>query len=172
MNYRLVPEARYPSGGEDVELALKWIRDNIGTDENGRGDPDQLVLIGQSAGAAHIASYLYRDGDADLMQAGKATPHRHPVAKAVAYLSAPFFFDASKARRAQTLRCVRSLIPLKQSLSGFSANTSARMTPSKSGLTRVQVSYRARHLPTLMFPLKRCQHWSPSVSMIREYSSF
>jgi triacylglycerol lipase len=55
MTYRLAPTHPWPAGAEDVAAAVAWLRDNaakIG------GDPGRIFLIGQSAGAAHIASYI------------------------------------------------------------------------------------------------------------------
>lgn len=52
-NYRLAPESRWPSGPEDVALVWSWVR------AHGRafaGDPRRVVLMGESAGAAHVAA--------------------------------------------------------------------------------------------------------------------
>ncbi|GHE47051.1 alpha/beta hydrolase [Streptomyces capitiformicae] len=55
MNYRLAPEHRWPAGAQDVADAVAWVRANIA--EHG-GDPERIVLVGHSAGAAHVAGYL------------------------------------------------------------------------------------------------------------------
>lgn len=55
MNYRLLPEARWPDGGEDVVLAVEWLRANAAAHG---GDPARIVVAGTSAGAVHIASAL------------------------------------------------------------------------------------------------------------------
>lgn len=55
MTYRIAPTDTWPSGGEDVGLALKWIRDNIAAQG---GDPARVFILGHSAGAAHVADYL------------------------------------------------------------------------------------------------------------------
>lgn len=55
MNYRLLPDARWPQGGEDVAAAVEWLRDNA--PEHG-GDPARIVVVGTSAGAVHIATAL------------------------------------------------------------------------------------------------------------------
>lgn len=52
-NYRLAPEAQWPSGGEDVASAWQWLRENCA---RFGGDPRSIVLAGESAGAAHVAS--------------------------------------------------------------------------------------------------------------------
>jgi acetyl esterase/lipase len=55
MNYRLLPEARWPDGGEDVLAAVEWLRENAA---QFGGDPAKIVLIGTSAGAINIASAI------------------------------------------------------------------------------------------------------------------
>ncbi len=57
-NYRLVPEVQWPAGAEDIRLMLEWIRANIA--EYG-GDPDNVFLMGNSAGATHVATYLFHE---------------------------------------------------------------------------------------------------------------
>jgi acetyl esterase/lipase len=56
MEYRLAPANTYPSGSQDVAGAVAWLRENVA--QYG-GDPDQIYLMGHSAGAAHAASYAY-----------------------------------------------------------------------------------------------------------------
>lgn len=55
MEYRLAPEAVYPGGAEDVARAIDWIKENVW--EFG-GNPDRVILVGHSAGAAHAAAYV------------------------------------------------------------------------------------------------------------------
>lgn len=55
MNYRLVPDAAWPSGGEDVLAAFDWLVANVA---RFGGDPKRIVLFGTSAGAVHIAGAL------------------------------------------------------------------------------------------------------------------
>ncbi|MEQ1616842.1 MAG: alpha/beta hydrolase [Terricaulis sp.] len=47
-NYRLVPEARFPTFVEDCAAAVRWVQDNAASHG---GDPDRIVLMGHSAGA-------------------------------------------------------------------------------------------------------------------------
>lgn len=54
MTYRLVPEARWPSGAEDVAKAVDWLAAGAG----GALNAPQILLVGQSAGAVHVADYL------------------------------------------------------------------------------------------------------------------
>ncbi|MCX7284270.1 MAG: alpha/beta hydrolase [Novosphingobium sp.] len=55
MNYRLLPDARWPEGGEDVVLAVEWLRAHAAAHG---GDPARIVVVGTSAGAVHIATAL------------------------------------------------------------------------------------------------------------------
>ena len=55
--YRLAPEVQWPEGGNDVGAAVQWVKDNIS--EYG-GDPDQIYVIGKSAGGGHVATYALR----------------------------------------------------------------------------------------------------------------
>jgi acetyl esterase/lipase len=64
VEYRLAPEAPYPAGSDDVAAAVAWAKAHA--HEYG-GDPDQIILIGHSAGGAHAASYI-------------ADPHVRPAA--------------------------------------------------------------------------------------------
>ncbi|QTF09732.1 alpha/beta hydrolase [Brenneria izadpanahii] len=52
-NYRLAPAHQWPTGAQDVSSALAWTRTNIA--EFG-GDPEKIVVAGESAGAAHVAA--------------------------------------------------------------------------------------------------------------------
>jgi triacylglycerol lipase len=55
MTYRLAPQAVWPSGAEDIASAVQWIANKIG--ERG-GDPAHVYLMGHSAGAVHVATYV------------------------------------------------------------------------------------------------------------------
>jgi triacylglycerol lipase len=52
-NYRLGPKHRWPAGAEDVSSVLAWARANVAAHG---GNPDHIVLAGESAGAAHVAA--------------------------------------------------------------------------------------------------------------------
>ena len=53
--YPLAPDHPWPAGPEAVRGVVEWIRANAA--QYG-GDPDRIVLSGQSAGAVHVASYV------------------------------------------------------------------------------------------------------------------
>lgn len=55
MTYRLAPDSSWPAGAEDICAALDWLKSNIASRG---GNPDCIVLMGQSAGAVHVANYL------------------------------------------------------------------------------------------------------------------
>lgn len=55
LTYRLAPANRWPCGPEDMGLAVRWLRANIGAHG---GDPGKIFLLGQSAGAVHVAAYV------------------------------------------------------------------------------------------------------------------
>jgi acetyl esterase/lipase len=55
VTYRLAPQATWPAGAEDLAAAVQWVSQNI--NERG-GDPVRIFLMGHSAGAVHVASYV------------------------------------------------------------------------------------------------------------------
>ncbi|HEX8601430.1 MAG TPA: alpha/beta hydrolase [Pseudoduganella sp.] len=52
-NYRLGPRHRWPAGAEDAAAVLAWARAHVAAHG---GNPDHIVLAGESAGAAHVAA--------------------------------------------------------------------------------------------------------------------
>lgn len=55
MAYQLAPANPWPGGARDVASAISWIRENI---DLFQGNPQQIVAIGYSVGASHVAGYL------------------------------------------------------------------------------------------------------------------
>ena len=58
MTYRLAPQHTWPAGSDDVAAATRWIRDNV---VRFGGDSRRVFLMGQSAGALHVAGYIARE---------------------------------------------------------------------------------------------------------------
>jgi acetyl esterase/lipase len=55
MTYRLAPAHRWPAGAQDVGAALAWVSAKIASHG---GDPRRVFVLGTSAGAVHVASYI------------------------------------------------------------------------------------------------------------------
>ena len=55
ITYRLAPGHKFPAGPEDLAAVVRWLGANIA---DYGGDPEKIVLSGQSAGAAHVAGYV------------------------------------------------------------------------------------------------------------------
>ena len=53
--YRLAPQSPWPAGPEDLAAVVQWVSSKIA--ERG-GDPARIYLMGQSAGASHVAQYI------------------------------------------------------------------------------------------------------------------
>jgi triacylglycerol lipase len=62
MTYRLAPQHRWPAAAEDVAQAMAWVHEHI---REFGGSPTRVVLVGHSAGAAHVASYVGGHGGGD-----------------------------------------------------------------------------------------------------------
>lgn len=63
MTYRLAPAAKWPAGAEDVGRAVAWVRANIAAHG---GDPARIYIMGNSAGATHVADYLAQMAEGKL----------------------------------------------------------------------------------------------------------
>jgi acetyl esterase/lipase len=66
VDYRLSPRATFPDHLVDVKRALAWVKEHA--EENG-GDPDMIVLCGNSAGA-HLASLMALTANEERYQPG------------------------------------------------------------------------------------------------------
>ena len=87
--YRLVPDAKWPDGANDVGNAVAWVKDNIA--EYG-GDPGNIFVIGKSAAAAHAATYAFRP---DVLEPGI------PTAAGVILISGGYGADTDRASEAR-----------------------------------------------------------------------
>jgi triacylglycerol lipase len=67
--YRLAPAHPWPSGPRDLASALDWLADELPRHDV---DPRRIVLMGQSAGGAHVAAYLAGQGLQDGRDPGVA----------------------------------------------------------------------------------------------------
>ena len=54
--YRLAPQHQWPTAAQDVATAATWVRANIPAYG---GDTNRIVLMGHSAGASHVATYIF-----------------------------------------------------------------------------------------------------------------
>ena len=55
VEYRLAPESPWPAGPEDLGAAVRYVADHVA---QFGGDPNKIYLMGQSAGAVHVATYV------------------------------------------------------------------------------------------------------------------
>jgi acetyl esterase/lipase len=55
ITYRLAPKSPWPAAAEDIARSVQWVAANAA--QSG-GDPARIFLMGHSAGAVHVASYL------------------------------------------------------------------------------------------------------------------
>jgi acetyl esterase/lipase len=53
--YRLAPASPWPAGAEDLASVVQWVSKEIATRG---GNPARIFLMGQSAGAVHVAGYV------------------------------------------------------------------------------------------------------------------
>jgi acetyl esterase/lipase len=89
MNYRLAPQHPWPAGAADVGAAVGWLRQHAV--EHG-GDADRIFVLGTSAGAAHVASYIAHP---------QFHPHGKPAAAGAIMLSG--IYDIEAAQRGKLL---------------------------------------------------------------------
>ncbi len=54
--YRLAPAAKWPAAVDDVRGMVKWAKENV---SRFGGDANRIYLVGHSAGATHVASYIF-----------------------------------------------------------------------------------------------------------------
>jgi hypothetical protein len=127
IDYRLISHgAKFPSGGQDLELAIEWIVDNLNLNSGQDGDDDEhapppppldLYIMGNSAGGVHLATYLLAPDFAEsrrrLLSSSiraaddssvetRSKAHQARL-KGVIFLSVPFHFDRALPERKPTL---------------------------------------------------------------------
>jgi acetyl esterase/lipase len=110
--YRLAPDATWPAAAEVVKSLVLWLKGNIA---RYGGDPNRIYLIGHSAGATHVATYLFHD---------KLRPAEGPGIAGAVLMSGRYHFDPS---------------PTDPNLKNFQAyfGTDASRYPDMSPITHV-----------------------------------
>ncbi|HEY8579835.1 MAG TPA: alpha/beta hydrolase [Beijerinckiaceae bacterium] len=120
-NYRLAPEFKWPSAAQDIDAAVRWVADHAG--EFG-GDPARMVIMGHSAGAAHVATYLF-DPDIrgqDRMRGGLLSSGLYEVRKGETRDNVLAYFgtDESQFERRSALAYVaQSKLPIAISVAEY-----------------------------------------------------
>lgn len=119
-DYRLFPEVKYPAFMEDAAAALSWVQ--AWAREFG-GDPDDIRLMGHSAGA-HMGALLCLDGE--WLEAENLSPQiiRKFIGLAGPYSAnlmragsvAPIFAPASDKARTRPIKMISAERPMPPSL--------------------------------------------------------
>ncbi|RMY02750.1 hypothetical protein D0868_07816 [Hortaea werneckii] len=100
VDYRLMSHgAKFPSGGEDLSLAIEWICQN----KPGPGDePIDLFAMGNSAGGIHLSTFLLRPEFAETRR--KLLTGTEIRLRGIVFLSVPFNFANIHESRTDTLK--------------------------------------------------------------------
>jgi hypothetical protein len=94
-DYRLLSHgAKFPSGGEDVALAVQWVSGNVdklGPKQEDHTHKVSLFLLGNSAGGVHVSTFLFcnefNEARANMLDDEKSR------LRGVVLLSVPFSYD-------------------------------------------------------------------------------
>lgn len=110
LTYRLAPANHWPCGPEDMSLAVRWLRANIAAHG---GDPEKIFLLGQSAGAVHVAAYtahtrFHADGKPGIAGALMTSGIYDPTTQPPSQFSLAYYGD-SAATLAEA-RCTAGLL--------------------------------------------------------------
>ncbi|VUC22932.1 unnamed protein product [Clonostachys rosea] len=125
--YRLLPEANYPDGVEDVTMALRWLKDHAA--EYG-GDKNNIFAIGQSAGGAHLAMALF-SGE---MRGRECLP------RGLVFQSAPFWYDLTQERRRANMAKYYKSEDTEEILSNCALNLFRRLGPVEDLGTQLYIT--------------------------------
>jgi acetyl esterase/lipase len=110
ITYRYAPEVKWPAGAEDVAAAVGWLRDNIA---GYGGDPDRIVVAGNSAGATHVADFAAGHGGDLAGVRGAALISGIYTARPAAPGTAPHpYYGVPGPVQASLPRLVESRVPL------------------------------------------------------------
>ncbi|HMA11848.1 MAG TPA: alpha/beta hydrolase [Steroidobacteraceae bacterium] len=113
LTYRLAPVHHWPSGPQDMALAVRWLRQHIGAHG---GDPEKIFLLGQSAGAVHVAAYtahsqFHAEGGAGIAGALMTSGIYDPTTQPPSQFNVAYYGD-SPATLAEA-RCTAGLLATK-----------------------------------------------------------
>ena len=96
-DYRLMSHgAEFPSGGEDIALAVEWIN------KNKIGEKADLFIMGNSAGGIHLTTFLLHSDFAETRR--KVTAGQGTRLRGAVLLSVPFSFHIAHESRAEVLK--------------------------------------------------------------------
>jgi len=91
VDYRLISHgAVFPSGGEDLKLAIDWVTDHLGHNTT---RPLDLYLMGNSAGGVHLSTYLLAAEFSASRDEILSAASKGALLKGAVLLSVPFHFD-------------------------------------------------------------------------------
>ena len=105
-DYRIYPEARYPDFLQDTAMAIRWAKDHAA--EYG-GDPNNIFLMGHSAGAYNVAMAAL---DPQWLGAVGLDPHRD--IRGVVGLAGPYDFLPLQSDELKTIFGVAGQEPASQ----------------------------------------------------------
>lgn len=107
VDYRLIRHgARFPSGGEDVALAVKWLSSHLASSID---EPLDLYIMGNSAGGVHLSTYLLAAYGVQSRQQINSDAFHRVHLKGVIFLSVPFHFKHAHPSRSEALHAYYGL---------------------------------------------------------------
>jgi acetyl esterase/lipase len=111
ITYRYAPEVTWPAGAADVAAAVAWMRQNIA---GYGGDPDRIVVAGNSAGAVHVADFAAgQGGDLSGVRGAALISGNNTARPAVPGQSPHPYYGAAQDPATAALPClVESRVPL------------------------------------------------------------
>lgn len=123
LTYRLAPRHRWPAGPEDMAQAVQWLQANIG---DYGGDPARIILVGHSAGGAHVSACIaftrfHSGGSAGIAGAVLISGIYDPLIPPPDPFSDAYFGEGPDARRqARTIDgLLTTAVPLLFTVSEF-----------------------------------------------------
>ena len=102
VDYRLLSHgAKFPSGGEDISLAIDWILQRSAADPH---KPLDIYMMGNSAGGVHLSTYLLAPDFAAHRRQIISEGSSNAQLKAVILLSVPLHFEQGHESRGDILQ--------------------------------------------------------------------